>query len=146
MQKSFVTRFYLILHACVQIFDVMFSGVKFWDLNRTFILYFGPSSLCSAFATECNFLSSFLLLVGTIVIHFQFFTTVFSSKHSTDSSRTYPRTLFLFSSLMGSFHTGHNYVVHQQVYCSGLAAHTCAKSSMQSARGAHGCSSMRQHM
>ena len=31
--KKFVNKFYLILHACVQTFDVTFFGVKFWDIN-----------------------------------------------------------------------------------------------------------------
>ena len=31
--KSFVNRFNLILHACVQTFNVMFFGVNFLDLN-----------------------------------------------------------------------------------------------------------------
>ena len=29
--KSFVNRFYLILNACIQTFDVIILGVKFWD-------------------------------------------------------------------------------------------------------------------
>ena len=35
--KSFTNRFYLVLHACVQTFDVIFFGVKFWDLNKALI-------------------------------------------------------------------------------------------------------------
>ena len=31
--KNFVNRFRLILHACVQIFDVMFLSVQILDLN-----------------------------------------------------------------------------------------------------------------
>ena len=31
--KKIANRFYLVLHAYVQIFDVTFLGVKFWDLN-----------------------------------------------------------------------------------------------------------------
>ena len=34
LAKSFVNRFYLILHLCVQIFDVMFLGVNFMVLNK----------------------------------------------------------------------------------------------------------------
>ena len=32
--KSFTNRFYLVLHACVQTFDVMFLSVLFWDVNK----------------------------------------------------------------------------------------------------------------
>ena len=31
--KTFINRLHLVLHAYVQIFDVMFLGVKIWDLN-----------------------------------------------------------------------------------------------------------------
>ena len=31
--KSFINKLYLVLHAYVQIFDVMFLGLKIWDLN-----------------------------------------------------------------------------------------------------------------
>jgi len=76
-----------------------------------FILYFGPSSLCSAFATRCNFFSShsFLLLVGTIVI----LSTVFPRNTVQNSSHT-----LLFFFFDGSHSTqGQKYVAHQQVYC-----------------------------
>ena len=33
MQKTFINRLHLVLHAYVQIFDVRFFGVKIWDLN-----------------------------------------------------------------------------------------------------------------
>ena len=35
--KGFVNKFYLILHTCVQIFDVTVVGVKFWDLNTVLV-------------------------------------------------------------------------------------------------------------
>ena len=38
--KKFINRLYLVLHAFVQIFNVMFLDVKNWDLNKTLILTF----------------------------------------------------------------------------------------------------------
>jgi len=44
--KSFVNRFHLVLHACVETFDVMFcfafTGFMGWKLNRAYV------SLCKA--------------------------------------------------------------------------------------------------
>ena len=34
--KNFINRLHLVLHACVQIFDVIFFGVKIWNgLSKT---------------------------------------------------------------------------------------------------------------
>jgi len=32
--KNFTNKFYLVLHVCVQTFDVTFLGVLFWDVNK----------------------------------------------------------------------------------------------------------------
>ena len=52
--KSFISRFYLVLHACVQTFDVMFLDVNFIDLNKVSFRSLDVNLLCLLVSCLCS--------------------------------------------------------------------------------------------